>query len=338
MLAALKWEFSWAFNDFNLFLGINPCRTSDKICCFFSECLPRCWYLSGMRCLVQNKPWRREWCSLPWILLSLQCIPDSLPLLLLWFLALGASLPLDLGLEWVCFLVISCFSVLSCIPKVCLFDTSVECQGRASPLPHCSGDGKVSKTTTNVGFGILALVFYGFVLHDRILNLCDSRLRLWSRLSTTAADLEGIFSFFSIMLVWKWYHLLWGNNRLGTGFGKCSIRARKQPSQQKPQEKSLHAVEMSSFSLTLAIPDKIGRRFFFSFFSTMPGHGGTCPVAHPLAMCLLPLAPFLQLFTTVLLFGSTAWLPQLGSSGRQLLSWATLTIKMVVQICESRII
>lgn len=129
---------------------------------------------------------------------------------------------------------------------------------------------------------------------------------------------------FCIMFVWKWYHVLWNNCRLGTASctcvssGKQDLSQETNPANRNPRKKSLHAFEMSRFSLSPSITDQIGRR---RGFSIMPDHGGTCPVAHPTPWPhLLPLATFVQLFSTVPPFGFTSWCSSWAVPGRQLLS------------------
>lgn len=147
---------------------------------------------------------------------------------------------------------------------------------------------------------------------------------------------------FSITLVWKWHHLLWGTSRLGTASSTCVSSGKHRMwalkpaqctlSKHKPKEKSLHALEMSRFCLIPAITDEIGRR---------RGFFPSCLTTEVLAQLLIPpLSHFSSdsSFPCFFLLDARPCCPSCAVPGRQLLSWATLTIKMVVKICERRAI
>lgn len=121
-------------------------------------------------------------------------------------------------------------------------------------------------------------VFYCFMLHHRILNLCDSRLRLWSRLSKAADELEGKWSIFPSCQCGNGSV---GNSRLGTASPTwlSSGKARK-PTQQTSTQGKISPC----FSGVHVLPDsnyyRWNKKEKIFFFPTKPDHGDTFPVAH----------------------------------------------------------
>lgn len=183
----------------------------------------------------------------PWILLSFHCIPGSS--LTPWHCCSCDSLPWEHLSHWIWGWneFVSCLSAVSqfsdAFPRFAclisaqnvreehhLFHTAVEMERYQKPQQ------------------MLALVFCTCFLW--LCAASQDPKPVWQQTQTVIQVIKdcswtgGEIILFSITLVWKWSHLLWGNSRPGTASptcassGKCRIRARKQPRQQKPKEKS----------------------------------------------------------------------------------------------------